>query len=191
MWYRITRVSDIDNTLDVLTQRVRDERVKGRTFEQIASALDLPLVDIVAAWKEYVSTRTAMDRAEWFILYEERLEDFLLRLNQRLDALGTFAKPEDYRNVLDLYDRIEKLQALNTERKSAAEDELRRITVAQTQVILQAFLQMQNTLLAGINAAFENGKTIKAIRAEVFDVLDNRLLPAAQEALAQAGHEEE
>lgn len=182
---------ELDNTLDVLTRKVRDLKVKGHTFEQIAVNESIPLVDVVAAWKEYVSTRTAMDRAEWFILYQERLEDFLLRLNERIDELGTRAKADDYRNVLDLYDRIEKLMALNEERKSVAEEELRRITVAQTQVILAAFFKLQQTLEQKIDAAFESGRTIKAIRAEVSDVLENDLLPAAQQALAQAGHEEE
>jgi hypothetical protein len=185
-------VSDtIANTLDVLTAAVVEERIKGYTFEKIASRMDIPVAEVVTAWKSYVSSRTVMDRTEWWILYQERLEEFLVRMNERLETLGTSAKADDYKNVLDLFDRIEKLMALNEERKSVAEEELRRITVAQTQVILQAFAAMQQTLLASIGAAFENNKTIKAIRAEVTDVLENRMLPAAQTALAQAGHEED
>ncbi|MGN6653830.1 MAG: hypothetical protein ACTHJ9_00645 [Rhodanobacter sp.] len=181
----------VEGSLDLLTAKVVNLRIRGLSFEKIAQQESLAVADVVSAWKNYVSTRTVMDRTEWWILYQERLEEFLTRLNDRLEILGTSAKADDYKNVLDLFDRIEKLMALNEERKSVAEDELRRITAAQTQVILFAFMQLQKTLLAGIGAAFENGKTIKAIKAEVFDVLDNRLLPAAQEALAQAGHEEE
>lgn len=184
-------MGDIENTLDVLTAAVVRERIKGKTPEKIASEMDIPVVDVVAAWKNYVATRTVMDRTEWWILYQERLEDYLLQLNLRLEELGSRAKAEDYENVLKTFDRIEALMALNQERKSSNEEELRRITVAQTQVILQAFAAMQRNLQASIEAAFENHKTIKAIRAEVSDVLENRLLPAAQEALAQAGHEEE
>lgn len=178
----------VENTLDLLTKGVIEGKLQGYTFEEIAEQQGINVEDCVGAWKSYVDQRMVMSEEEQWLLHFMRLERLLTKANAMLEMSTDIKGVEQ---VLGVLDRIEGLQALNKARKQDAEDALARMTEAQTAIILQAFISMQNSLRRQIDEAFAAGKTIKQIRGTVLDVVENGLLPVAQEALTGAGGEDE
>lgn len=178
------------NTLDAFTSTVRDQRRQGYSVAEIALRNSVSEAEVEAAWREYVTSHTSMDIYERRVLHELRLENLLVRLNERIDKGLDTGKQDSIANMLKLLEQIEKLHALNTERQSETADMLRQISVEQGRVILTALYEMLRQMKEEISQAFESGRTIKAIRAEVSDVLDNRALPIAQRALEGAGQEQ-
>lgn len=157
-------MSDIENTMDMLTSQVVEDRRKGYSFEEISANRGVKVVEVVNAWKSYVDNRMVMTEEEQWVLHLLRLEYLLTQVNDRLAYAD---KAEDYELVIKLLDRIASLQALNKDLKKDADDKLVQITKAQTQIILQAVFAISNGIHAHIEQAFEHGKTIKAIKAEV------------------------
>lgn len=157
-------MSDSGNTMDVLTHKVVEARRHGYSMEEIAVKEGITVLEAVNAWKEYVDNRMAMPPEEQWVLHLLRLEHLLVQVNDRI----TYAsKAEDYELVVKLLDRIAALQALNLDLKKDAGDKLAAITKAQTQLILAAVFSIADGLHHHIEAAFANGKTIKAIKGEV------------------------
>lgn len=181
-------MTKVESTLDLLTKSVIEGKLRGHTFEEIAEDEGITVEDCVAAWKSYVDQRMVMSEEEQWLLHFMRLERLLTRANAMLEASTDIKGVEQ---VLGVLDRIEGLQALNKARKQDAEDALVRMTEAQTAIILHAFAAMQSSLRRRIDEAFSAGKTIKQIRGTVLDVVDNGLLPVAQEALTGAGSEDQ
>jgi hypothetical protein len=132
-----------------------------------------------------------MDLMEWRTLHELRLEHMLVMLHERIEQNLSGGKIDDFRNMTVVMDSIEKLHALNNDRKEETAEMLRQISVEQAKVIVGAIYEVFAYIKTEVEHAFENGRTIKAIRAEVADVLDNRALPIAQKALEGAGPKEE
>lgn len=179
------------NSVDALTAKVIRQRRTGYTFEEIAEREGMAVAEVVDCWQEYVKSRTVMDLYEWRTLHELRLEHMLVMLNERIEQNLSGGKIDDFRNMTVVMDQIEKLHALNTERQEETAEMLRQISVEQGKVIAAAIYAGFQYIKAEVEQAFENGRTIKAIRAEVADVLDNRALPIAQKALEGAGPKEE
>ena len=170
----------IENGLSILTTQVIDKRCNGMTFEEIASEMEISVDDVVNAWRTYVASRAEMSPEEQWVLHLLRLEKLLVKANNRLNHASA---AEDYEVTLKLLDRIEQLQALNKARKSEADDALLKLTTQQTQLILTAMFSMQNNVRQMLEDAFENGKTIKAIKGEVLEKFDPLYINAAQRAL--------
>lgn len=178
-------MADSENTMDILTKTVTDARVKGYTFEEIAAQQEIPVTDVVAAWREYVDNRMVMSREEQWVLHLLRLENYLVKINKRLDYAD---KAEDFELVLKLFDRMEALMALNDTRKTEASEALVQLTKAQTQIILTAMVSLQSRFKTQLEEAFQ-GKTIKAIKGEVLDNFDSTFLELAQQALTSQPEE--
>ena len=180
-------------TIDLFTRTVVDLHVRGNSFEQIADTEGTTVAEVVRAWKAYCDHRAVKSHEERLVLHELRLEELLKAAWKKLDA-GIASQAGDlgeFRAMLDILDRVEKLQGLNKERKAEAIEVLARINEVQSGIILQAFEVLQHTMRVLVDKAFENGKTIKAIRAEVTDVFDKQLMPVAQKALMGTAQEEE
>lgn len=176
-------MTEINNTMDVLTSQVVDDRRKGHSFEEIAANRSVKVTEVVNAWKSYVDNRMVMSEEEQWVLHLIRLEFLLTQVNDRLSYAD---KAEDYELVIKLLDRIAALQALNKDLKKDADDKLVQITKAQTQVILQAIFALSNGVHAHIEQAFENGKTIKTIKAELTgETFRQNITAEAQKALTE------
>lgn len=171
------------NTMDALTTQVRDKRIKGFSFEEISSSIGVDVSEVVATWKEYISSRTVMSPEEQAVLAELRLENLLTKVNDRLKYAD---RAEDYELVIKLLADISKLQGINKEAKRDAEDKLAQITAAQTQLILQAIFALAAAMSGHIEQTFEKHKTIKAIKGELTGPALTTLFNAeAQRVLAQ------
>jgi (p)ppGpp synthase/HD superfamily hydrolase len=157
-------MEEMPNTMDALTTQVRDLRLHGYSFEEISTKMGVRVEEVVAAWKDFIESRTQMPPEEQWVLHLLRLERLLVLVNDRL-AYATRA--EDFEVVLKLLDRLAALQALNLDMKKDADGKLAAITRAQTALILQALFAINTGVKAHIEAAFAQHKTIKAIKGEV------------------------
>jgi hypothetical protein len=180
-------------TIDLFSKTVVDLRVKGYSFEQIAEREETSPAEVVRAWKAYVENRQVMGHEEWLVLHELRLEELLKAAWERLNAgvAATAGDLGEFKTLLAILEQIEKLQGLNKERKAEAVEVLARINEIQSRVILVAFETLRDSLRVLVDNAFENNKTIKAIRAEVSDVFDSQIMPVAQQALLAPTSEQE
>lgn len=180
-------MSEIPNTMDALTAQILPKRVKGYTFEEIAADTGVSAEQVVATWKEYISSRTIMPPEELAVLQELRLENLLTKVNDRLKYAD---KAEDYELVIKLLKEIAALQGINKDMKKDAEDKLVQLTNAQTALILQAIFAISTGMSAHIEQAFEKHKTIKAIRGELTgDALTTVFTAEAQRVLTQGVEE--
>ena len=174
--------------MDALTQLIIKKKLAGHQFEDIAASQGIAVEDVVKHWRSYVEGRMVMSEEEQWVLHFLRLENLLTKATLMLESSS---EVRDIESVLAVLDRIEALQALNRARKTDAEALLVRITEAQSSIILKAFLALKQMLSAEIEQAFEKHKTIKAIRADVTDVIDNQLITVAQKALTETGEKEQ
>lgn len=176
-------MDEIPNTIDALTTQVRDKRVKGYTFEEISASIGVSPEEVVAAWRDYLSSRTVMSPEEQAVLQELRLENLLTKVNDRLKYAD---KAEDYELVIKLLKEVAALQGINKDMKKEAEGKLVQITNAQTALILQAVFALSNAMTVHIGEAFEKHKTIKAIKGELSGPALTTLFTAeAQRVLTQ------
>ena len=175
-----------DNTMDALTKYVVDNRKRGHTFEEIAEKRGIPVGDIVDAWDNYVTNRVVMSQEEHRVLYELRMEDLLLRANDRLLGID---RAEDFELILKILKQLEEFRALNTERKTDAQAQLEALTMQQTQLILKAIFHIQSEFKTMLQEALEQ-KTIKSIKATVLDSFDTNFSAIAMRALSTVGEQE-
>jgi hypothetical protein len=175
-----------ENTMDVLTKQVVDKRVAGFTFEEIAEQVEIPVTEVVGAWRDYVDNRMVMSEEEQWVLHLLRLENFLVKVNERLRYCE---RAEDFELVLKLLDRIEALQALNKTRKAEADSALQQLTAAQTQIILSAMLKLQASFRASLEETFKSvakpTKAVEAIEGEILNGFDEKFFNLAQLALME------
>lgn len=175
-----------DKTMDALTKYVVDNRKRGHTFEEIAEKRGIPVGDIVDAWDNYVTNRVVMSQEEHRVLYELRMEDLLLRANDRLLGID---RAEDFELILKILKQLEEFRALNTERKTDAQAQLEALTMQQTQLILKAIFHIQAEFKTMLQEALEQ-KTIKSIKATVLDSFDTNFSAIAMRALSTVGEQE-
>lgn len=180
----------VENTLDILTTEVVQRRVAGFTFEEIAEKLEIPVSEVVSAWREYVDNRESMSREEQWVLHLLRLEDLLKKAHARLRYAEA---AEDFELVLKIFDRLEALMALNETRKSDAEAALLQLTNQQTQIILGAMLKLQNSFRQSLEESFravaKPTKAVEAIEGEILGSFDEKFLALAQLALMEESQE--
>jgi hypothetical protein len=181
-------MTNLDGNLDMLTRTVLDERLDGYTFEEIAERNDMDVLDVVRCWKSYVDSRQIMSREDQWLLHLMRLERLLVKANRMLERSTDL---KDFEAMIGILDRIEQLQNLNLSRIDKAKSDLQALTEAQADLIVSVLFAGFKAIQAEIESAFEKGRTIKAIRAEVTDVFDNKALPAAQTALLAASEAQE
>ena len=181
-------MTDLEGNLDMLTRTVLDERLDGYTFEEIAERNGMDVLDVVRCWKSYVDSRQVMSREDQWLLHLMRLERLLVKANRMLERSTDL---KDFEAMIAILDRIEQLQDLNLSRIDKAKSDLEAITNAQADIIARAFLAGFGVLKSQFETVFERGKTIKAIKGEVFDVLDNKALGVAQDALLGISQEED
>lgn len=157
-------MSEIPNTMDALTAQIVPLRVKGYTFEEISVNVGVKVESVIGTWNEYIDSRTIMPPEELAVLQELRLENLLIKVNDRLKYAD---KAEDYELVIKLLKELAALQGINKDMKKDAESKLLQLTNAQTALILQAIFAISTGMTAHIEQAFEKHKTIKAIRGEL------------------------
>lgn len=174
-------MEEAGNTLDMLTAQVSDYRIKGYSFDDISQKTGVKTEEVVKCWRDYMASSTVMSAEEQTFLQLQRVERFLVQVNNRLAYAD---KAEDYELVLKTLDRVAALQGINKDMQKDASDKLFQITQAQTALILQAVFAMSHGIQAHIEAAFEKHKTIKAIRGEILGDLTTVFTNEAQRALA-------
>jgi hypothetical protein len=154
-------MSEIQNNMSILTSEIVKARIKGQTIEEVAADIGISVEEAVAAWKEYVSSRTVMPKEEQFLLQLLRIEDLLTKANRKLEHSEFM---EDFEVVLKILDRIEALQSLNLSRKEVAEQEADKLHRLQAEQLL-GILEMSKHMMRGmIEEAFEQ-RTLKAAKA--------------------------
>lgn len=177
-------MDDNRGNLDTLTKNVRKHRLTGYSFEQIADKIgNVTVEDVVSCWQEYIENRMQISDEEARVLFEMRLEEFLIIANERLDGAK---RADDFELVLKTLDRMEAFRALNKERKGEAQAALEMLTRQQTQLILATFMNMQAGFKSFLIEAFEQ-KTIKAIKGTVLDSFDTHFTAVATKALESTG----
>lgn len=168
--------------MDVLTAQVVGDRVAGYNFEEIAGQRGITVEEAVKAWKSYTTNMAKMPVEEQWLLHLLRLENFLTKVNLRLNAVS---RAEDFELVLKALDRIASLQAINLDLKKDATDKMVQLTKAQTAIILQAVFGIRDGLQAHITQALETGD-IDAIKGELVGENFTKAFNAhAQVALAE------
>jgi len=169
--------------MDALTSQVVKLKVKGYSFDQISEKMGVDGEEIVATWREYMSSQSTMTPEEQAFLQLLRLEHLLVQVNDRLAYAD---KAEDYELVVKLLDRIASLQGINKDMQRDANDKLVQITQAQTALILQAVFAISIGVKDHIEKVLTESKTIKAIRGELLgDSFTTIFNTEAQRALAQ------
>lgn len=152
------------NTLDALTTQVRDKRIKGYSFEEISTSIGVRVEEVISVWRDYISSTTVMSPEEQAFLQLLRLENLLVKANDRLKYAD---KAEDLELVIKLLKEVASLQGINKDMQKDASDKLVQVTNAQTALILQAFFAISTGLKSHIETVFEKHKTIKAIKGEL------------------------
>src|SRR5438093_8776621 len=102
--------TEIMNTMDALTAQVVPARIKGFSFEEISQRLGIRPEEVVKTWQDYLASRTTMTPEEEAVLQILRLEDLLVKVNDRLRYAD---KAEDYELVLKMLKEIANLQGIN------------------------------------------------------------------------------
>lgn len=180
-------MDDMPNTLDALTVQVRDLRTKGYSFEEISTKIGVSTEEVVLCWKEFTTSMTQMSPEEQSILQMLRLENLLVKCNDRLKYAD---KAEDYELVIKLLKEVAALQGINKDMQKDVSDRLVQITQAQTALILQAFFTISGGLKLHIEDVFSRHKTIKAIRGELLsESFNNVFTTEAQRVLTQGVEE--
>jgi hypothetical protein len=167
--------------MDALTSQVVKLKVKGYSWEEISEKIGVEPDEIIVTWREYLNSRTTATPEEEAVIQLLRLENLLVKVNDRLRYAD---KAEDYELVIKLLKEVAALQGINKDMQKQADDRLIQITQAQTALILQAVFAMATGVQAHIEAAFENHKTIKAIRGEILGDLTTVFTTEAQRALS-------
>lgn len=152
-----------------LERTIVDDIVRGFSIEKTAQRHKLETKDVAAIWRAYVERKTEMSPQEQFVLYTERLENLLTKAHEVLEHE---MDPDSINAVARVLQMIEELQNLNISRKERLQGDLIALTKAQTAIMLQVLGEMQKGLRESITQAFEQNRTIKAIKADVLDEWD-------------------
>ena len=106
---------NVPSGMTTLQRIIVPELTRGMNLEQVAEQNGIPLVDVVREWRDYVRNRTQMSPEEQWVLQLLRLENLLNLLTGYVEH--TSANDADaVRNMLGIFDQIEKLQNLNKSR---------------------------------------------------------------------------
>lgn len=160
---------ELENNMSYLTKKVIDHRVQGHTIEETAELLGVDVEDVVKEWQRYITTRREIPKEEQAILHILRLEDLLVRVNDKL-AHSNMAEIKDYEVVLKIFQQIEELQSLNLSRKEVAEAEADKMYRLQAEQLLSV-LEMAKLMMRGmIEEAFE-ARTLKAAKSKLLEDL--------------------
>lgn len=176
-----------ENTMDALTAQIVPLRIKGYSFEEIAVKISVRVEEIISAWKEFISSRTIMPPEEQAVLQLLRLENLLVKCDDRLKYAD---KAEDYELVIKLLKEVAALQGINKDLQKDASDKLLQLTQAQTALILQAVFAISTGMQAHIEKVLASSRTIKAIQGQLTGpVLHEVFTTEAQRALTQGVEE--
>lgn len=170
---------DPQNGMSALTKIVVEGLISGLQFEELAENNNIPVVEVVRTWKNYLQNQQKMSREEQWALHLLRLEAFLTKLHSRLEYS---TKAEDYELVLKMLDKLEAMHALNETRKVAADEVVKSLSQQQGLLVMQVMFAMQASFKTLIEDALEN-KTIKAIKADLLDDYESTFTQTAQKAL--------
>lgn len=171
--------TDPQNGMSALTRIVVDSYIEGMQPEDIAEENDIPVVEVVRTWKNYLQNQQKMSREEQWALHLLRLESFLNKLHDRLKYSNEW---QDYELVMKMLDKLEAMHALNETRKEAADTVVKELSQQQGVLVMQVMFAMQANFKSMIEEALEN-KTIKAIKADLLDDYDGKFVVEAQKAL--------
>lgn len=168
------------NGMSALTRIVVDGLIAGQQFDDLAEENDIPVVEVVRTWKNYLQNQTKMSREEQWALHLLRLESFLNKLHDRLQYSNEW---QDYELVMKMLDKLEAMHALNETRKVAADEVVKTLSQQQGVLVMQVMFAMQASFKSMIEEALEN-KTIKAIKADLLDDYEATFSEMAIESLA-------
>ena len=149
-----------------LERMIVDDIVRGFSIERTAERHQLDTKDVAGIWRSYVERKTEMSPEEQFVLYTERLENLLTKAHT---VLENEMDPDSINAVARVLQMIEELQSLNISRKERLQGDLIALTKGQTAIMLQVLGEMTQGLKESIAQAFDNNRTIKAIKADVLD----------------------
>ena len=160
---------------NALTGMIVDLRLKGFTIAQIADKLDVPQMEIVKLWREYVESKYSDDWAGNYVLQSERLEKLLVTANEiltmQLDSDAVTA-------LLKVLQEIDSLHNIALSRREKVQLEQVELTKAQVGILLatisgiQAYLREQ---LMRIDS-FEKFQELQANFNQVFNLVSQKAL---------------
>lgn len=171
--------TDPQNGMSALTKIVVEGLISGLQFEELAENNNIPVVEVVRTWKNYLQNQQKMSREEQWALHLLRLESFLTKLHTRINSKSEW---QDYELVMKMLDKLEAMHALNETRKVAADEVVKSLSQQQGLLVMQVMFAMQASFKSLIEEALEN-KTIKAIKADLLDDYDGKFVVEAQKAL--------
>lgn len=171
--------TDPKNGMSALTKIVVEALIEGEQFEDIAEDNNIPVVEVVRTWRNYLQNQTKMSREEQWALHLLRLESFLTKIHRRINAKSEW---QDYELVMKMLDKLEAMHALNETRKVAADEVVKTLSQQQGLLVMQVMFAMQANFKTLIEDALQN-KTIKAIKADLLDDYDSVFTVEAQKAL--------
>lgn len=166
------------NGQDALTKMIVKDLVAGYNFGQIADNMGIPEIDVVKRWREYMTSRTVMDRAEQWTLMLLRLEDLYQKAHDRI--IGS-TDMEDFKFILPILESIEKLQGLNEARKTELGNEIATLSKQQGELMAMAFQQFAVLMKGYVDNALE-ARTIKGIKENLGD-WDEVVMETTEKAL--------
>ena len=171
----------IASAMTTIQKIIIPDLTKGYNLEQVAERNNLPLVDVVREWRSYVSDRTEMSPEEQWVLQLIRLENLMTLVTSYVESTNA-ADPDSVKNLLGLFEQIEKLQNLNKSRMEEVRANIALLSEDQMRLIFRALMHMKGGLEQKIDAALERGK-IKEIRSQLKDGYDEWYLNTAENAL--------
>lgn len=164
------------NGMSALTKIVVEGLVEGEQFEDIAEANDIPVVEVVRTWRNYLQNQTKMSREEQWSLHLLRLESFLSKIHKRITATSEW---QDYELVLKMLDKLEAMHALNEARKTEADDVIKTLSEQQGQLIAMMLAAFSTGYTKQVLEIVEQGKTLKGIRTKLDemsgDIVDEQI----------------
>ena len=173
-------MTEIANSMSFLTKQIVDLRVKGNTLEQIAQDLGIPVEDVVAEWRSYVSAYTVESKEERWLLHLLRLENLMVKVER---ALEDYTEITDFEVMLKLLDRIEALQSLNLSRKEEAEREADKMNRLMAEQVIGIITATHQTLMDSLETAFNKHKVGKVARETILTDMGEKVVPKALKAI--------
>lgn len=173
-------MTEIQNSMSFLTKQIVDLRVKGNTLEQIAQDIGIPVEDVVAEWRSYVSAYTVESKEERWLLHLLRLENLMVKVEA---ALENYEEISDFEVMLKLLDRIEALQSLNLSRKEEAEREADKMNRLMAEQVIGIITATHTSFMEMLEAGFKKQGVGKVSAAKILTDLGERAVPRALKAI--------
>lgn len=171
----------LDSGMTTLQRIIVPELVRGLNFEQVAEQNNIPVVEVVREWREYIENRSQMSPVEQYHLHLLRLENLMQLVSGYVES-SSGSDSDAVKNLLGLFEQIEKLQSLNKSRLDEAASQMAILSEKQMMQILQVLHAFKEGLEQRIIQSLSYNR-IKDIRQHMLDNKDEWFYDEADKAL--------